>query len=161
MTKQERFSLLRNRYYAIAGLALSNGFLPVTRSEVMKEARGIVKSYSDTTRDRAMVEMRPSSDDDEMGTHLPSSLSFDSPEMFTGERETDILLSKEEKHKVKGDLAAKGKGERTARGEESERFEGADLGAREIEPYIGFLSGVSEPNAFELAIVDQPLLLTA
>jgi hypothetical protein len=91
MTKEARKNLIRTRYLALFGVAIS-GLMPVSTAEIAQEARAIVKNrVSDTIEEEEM--------------EMPSQLSFDSP-AIRGDKDSEILLSETEKARLTRDVDA-------------------------------------------------------
>ncbi len=89
MTKSSRLSLIRSRYLALFGAAIS-GLLPVTATEVATEARAIAKHrVSDTALDESEME-------------VPSQLTFDREN--APDKDSEILLSAKEKRQLVRDM---------------------------------------------------------
>jgi hypothetical protein len=89
MTKAERLALFKSRYYERNGMRLA-ALMSVSRAEIKNEARAVKSKVA------AQMEDSTASGDE---FSLASRLQFDSAEV-KAERETDILLSAEEKRQL-------------------------------------------------------------
>jgi hypothetical protein len=89
MTKAERLALFKSRYYERNGMRLA-ALMSVSRAEIKNEARAVKSKVA------AQMEDSTASGDE---FSLASRLQFDSAGI-RAERETDILLSPEEKRQL-------------------------------------------------------------
>lgn len=99
MNKTERLSFIKSRYAEKFGVQLASGLLPVSRAEIKDEARTVKSRVA-----REMDDSLATGDEVEIG----SQLVFDKAEI-KAERETDILLSAEEKRELAKVILAKKK----------------------------------------------------
>lgn len=100
MSKQDRIAILKARHAILFGVALgANGLLPVTRSEVSREARTVKARVSEAMND-------DTSEGDRIEAPMgASSLPFDT---VTELKETDSnsLLNLAERQQLARDMAA-------------------------------------------------------
>lgn len=96
MNKTDRLALLKNRHAALFGVALV-GLLPVSRNEIRGEARA--------TKARVAVAMDDSTSTGDENS-LSSQLQFDAPTV-RAERESDVLLSDEERAQLAREMPAR------------------------------------------------------
>lgn len=94
MNKSDRLTLIRNRYLAIAGCALTQ-FLPVTRSEIRETAKETVLPITRGNDENIL---------DEEIDGVKSSLPFAVSAPTQCEPEEKILLSRAEKAQLAKDL---------------------------------------------------------
>jgi hypothetical protein len=111
MNKTDRLAMIRNRYAEKFGVQLASGLLPVTKTEIREEAKA-AKIRSVLSGDDSLA----TGDETEIG----SQLVFDKAEV-KAERETDILLSPEEKREISKVILAKKRVEIPVVSEDSDR----------------------------------------